>query len=92
VADDALPVLALDLAFRARDDASFRQMRDEVMRLTRFGADPLLLLPGEQFEGAGRVYHGRVEDRLAWSIITPLAAGSARTFGMPFLESPFASP
>jgi len=92
VADDAAPVLELALVFQARDDASFRQMRDEVMRLTRYGADPLLLLPGEQFEGAGRVYHGRVEDRLAWSIITPLATGSARSFGVPFLESPFASP
>lgn len=92
VPDDARPVVSLELTFRARDDGSFRQIRDEVMRLTRYGADPLLLLPGEQFEGAGRVYHGRVQDRLAWSIITPLATGSARSFAMPFLESPFAAP
>lgn len=92
VADDAPPVLELALAFRAKDDAAFRQIRSEIMRLTRFGADPLLLLPGEQFEGAGRVYHGRVEDRLAWDIITPLDTGSARSFAMPFLESPFAAP
>jgi hypothetical protein len=92
VADAARPVVSLELAFRARDDASFRQMRDEVMRLTRFGADPLLLLPRETFEGAGRVYHGRVEDTLSWSVITPTETGSARSFAMPFLESPFAAP
>ena len=92
VADDAHPVLALDMVFRARDDASFHQMRDEVMRLTRYGADPLLLLPGTRLDRAGRVYHGRVEDRIAWSIITPLDTGSARSFAMPFLESPFAAP
>jgi len=92
VPDSARPVTSLELVFRARDDASFRQVRDEIMRLTRFGADPILLLPDALFEGAGRVYHGRVEDRLAWSIITPTSTGSARSFGMPFLESPFASP
>jgi hypothetical protein len=92
IPDDASPVTSLEMVFRARDDASFRQMRDEVMRLTRYGADPLLLLPGERLDGAGRVYHGRVEGRLAWSTITPLETGAARSFAMPFLESPFAAP
>jgi hypothetical protein len=92
VPDDAGPVTSLEMVFRARDDASFRQMRNEVMRLTRYGADPLLLLPGQRLDGVDRVYHGRVEDRLAWSILTPLETGSAKSFAMPFVESPFAAP
>lgn len=93
VPDDARPSGELALQFRATTAAAFRQIRDEIARLTRFGADPLLLLPGEDFDGAGRVYHGRVEDRLAWSIVTRTAGGeSLRTFALPFRESPFASP
>ncbi len=92
LADDARPVHEFALSFRAATDAAFRQVRDEVMRLTRFGADPLVLMPGDLFEGTGRIYHGRIEDRLAWTIITPTAGGSARTFAVPFTESPFAAP
>jgi hypothetical protein len=90
VADAGRPVQDLNLAFRARDDASWRQLRDEVMRLTRYGADPLLLLPGSSVDGEDRPVHGRVGETLAWSIITPTATGSARTYAIPFVESPFA--
>jgi hypothetical protein len=92
VADEARPVQELSLAFRAPDGVSFRQIRDEIMRLTRFGAEPIVLFPQAEFDGAGRVYHGRVADELSWSIITPTATGDARSFGMPFTESPFAGP
>jgi hypothetical protein len=92
VPDDAREVTELDLQFKARNDAHYRQIRDEIARLTRFGADPLLLLPGPTFEGAGRVYHGRIEDKVAYSLISPVDGGSIRSFALPFTESPFASP
>lgn len=91
VPDTARAVTELDLEFRARNDAAYRQVRDEIARLTRFGADPLLLLPGEAFEGAGRVYHGRIEDKVVYSLVSPVDGGSLRTFALPFVESPFAS-
>jgi hypothetical protein len=93
VPDEARASTALALQFSAPTDAAFQQLRDEVSRLTRFGVDPLLLLPGEAFDGGGRVYHGRVEDRLAWSLVTRTAGGeSLRTFALPFTEDPFPSP
>lgn len=92
VPDEARPVVELELQFKARNDAAYQQIRDEIARLTRFGADPLLLLPGEAFEGAGRVYHGRIEDEVKYSLVSPVDGGSLRTFTLPFVESPFAAP
>jgi hypothetical protein len=91
VPDDARAVTSLDLAFLAPNDATFLQIRDEIVRLTRFGADPVLLVPGDRFEGIGRMYHGRIEDRVSWEV-EPVSTGSAWSFGMPFTESPFAAP
>lgn len=90
IPDGAVPSGDLSLQFSARTDAAFRQMRNEIARLTRFGVDPLLLLPGEAFDGAGRVYHGRVEDRLRWSIVTRTTGDeSLRNFALAFREDPF---
>lgn len=92
VPDAARAVAELDLEFRARSDAHYQQIRDEIARLTRFGAEPMLLLPGSAFEGAGRVYHGRIGDSVSYSLVTPTDGGSLRSFALPFVESPFASP
>ncbi len=92
VPDTAPPVLELELQFKARNDAHYRQIRDEIARLTRFGAEPFLLLPGATFEGAGRAYHGRIEDKVTYSLVSPVDGGSVRSFALPFTESPFASP
>jgi hypothetical protein len=81
----------LALQFQLGGDTEWRQLRDEVSRMTRAGADPLLLLPGEDWDGTGRVYHGRVEDRLAWQVITRTSEGSLRSVALPFHESPFPS-
>jgi hypothetical protein len=92
VAREAPPAVKLKLEFKARDDAAFRQVRDEIARLTRFGGEPLLLLPGERFDGEGKVYHGRIEETFSWSVVTPTQTGTVRTFTVPFAESPFAGP
>jgi hypothetical protein len=78
------------------DSAAYRQGRDEVARLTRFGEEPLLLLPSSGFEGAGRLYHGRLGQEVAYSRITPPDDGddaqSLRTFTWEFSESLLAAP
>lgn len=78
------------------DAAAYRQGRDEVARLTSFGEEPLLLLPSSGFEGAGRLYHGRLGQEVAYSRLTPPDAGddaqSLRTFTWEFSESPLAAP
>lgn len=77
------------------DSAAYRQGRDEVARLTSFGEEPLLLLPSSGFEGAGRVYHGRLGQEVAYSRLTPPDDGddaqSLRTFTWEFSESPLAA-
>jgi hypothetical protein len=92
IPDEAWPAAELDLEFKTRNDAHYRQIRGEIARLTRFGADPLLLLPGPAFEGTGRVYHGRIADKVTYSLVSPVDGGSLRSFALPFTESPFASP
>lgn len=93
VADTARPLTEISLSFRARNDASFEQIRDEIARLTRYGADPLVLLPGPTWDGGGRIYHGRIEDRMEWSVVTRTAGDeSLRYLALPFVESPFAGP
>ena len=64
----------------------------QVARLTRHGQEPMLLLPDASFEGAGRVYHGRLGDEVAYSRIAPGTTEAIRTFTWAFEESPFAAP
>lgn len=74
------------------DDAAYQQGRDEVARLTRHGEEPLLLLPSDSFEGAGRLYHGRLGQEVAYSRISPGTTDALRTFTWEFSESPLAAP
>jgi hypothetical protein len=73
------------------DDASYKQARDEVARLTRHGEEPLLLLTSDSFEGAGRVYHGRLGSEVAYSRISPGEDDALRSFTWEFEESPLAA-
>lgn len=94
LADEARAVTQLTLSFRTGVEASFGQVRAEVIRGTRSGADPLLLIPEAILDGSGRLYHGRIDGQtFAWNVETMTGTGLAfRTFGVPFSESPFASP
>jgi hypothetical protein len=68
--------------------------RDELLRLTRWGAEPVVLLPSAAFEGAGRLYHGRLGADVEWSRFTPLdgVTEAWRSWALPFAESPFVAP
>lgn len=90
VGEDDPPVAELALQFRTRSDAAYEQVRDEIARMTQFGKDPLLLLPSTRFEG-GRLFHGRIEDRVVYSRITPAEADPVRAFALPFHESPLST-
>lgn len=90
--EDAPHVTGLELQFKARTTAAYQQVRDEIARLTRFGAEPLMLLPGEGFEGAGRLYHGRIGEKVSFQRQTPDGDETLRTFALPFAESLFAAP
>ncbi len=74
------------------DEASYKQARDEVARLTGNGEEPLLLLTSDSFEGAGRLYHGRLGSEVTYSRISPGEADALRSFGWAFEESPLAAP
>lgn len=73
------------------DTASYEQARDQVARLTRNGEEPLLLLTSDSFEGAGKLYHGRLGTDVAYSRITPGDTDALRSFGWAFEESPLAA-
>lgn len=79
----------LQLAFKARSAAHMEQIRDEIARLTRHGAEPLLLLPGARLDSAGRIYHGRIGESVDYSAMVPDGTGAAWAFGLTFSESPF---
>ncbi len=81
----------LMLSFTFEHEA-YKQGRDEVARLTRFGVEPLLLIPTKSFEGAGRLYHGRIGQEVAYSRLSPGTDEALRSFTWEFAESPLAAP
>lgn len=89
IPDEARPTSEWSLPFRARSTAHADQIRDEIARLTRHGAEPLLVMPSSKVEG-GRVLHGRVGDGVAYQMISPSGADDfVVAFGLDFSESPF---
>ena len=80
----------IELLFKTTTEAAYRQVRDEIARLTRFGAEPLVLFPSEEFEG-GRFYHGRLGQRVSYSRQLPAGCDPLRAFALPFAESPFSA-
>jgi len=68
-------------------ESEYEQVRDEVCRGGKFGAEPMLLLPDAAFEGTGSIYHTRVSDAVQFGRI----GTTLRTFTLDFTESPFAA-
>lgn len=79
--------MMLNFAF---EHAAYVQARD-IARACMFGAEPILLLPTASFEGAGRIYHGRIDEKVSYSRISPgrsPGTDEIRQFGWRFVESP----
>jgi hypothetical protein len=79
------PNKGLKMNVRTFTDASFYQYRDTLTRGTRFGADPLLLLPPAGLEGAARLVHGRVGSAVGYKH----QEAGWREFTVSLMESPF---
>lgn len=67
------------------NQAAYEQSRDNILGATRNGADPMLLLPVEGFEGAGVLFHGRVGVKTTFA----RTGRNARTYEIELEESPF---
>ena len=81
------PTQKHQLSFITETEAGYVQTRDHMTRLTRFGFDPILLVP-DSFE-SGRPMHGRLGKEVAYQRIetTPTYVTS---YSLEFNESPFA--
>jgi len=90
LSDPGRPAAGLRLEM-STPEADYVRVRDEIMRLTRFGGEPMLLIPSAAFEG-GRFYHGRVGQEISYTRFTA-ADGTEhwRSFQLAFDESPFAA-
>lgn len=74
-------------------EAEYLVFREELTKLTRWGQEPMLLIPSAAFEGAGVLYHGRLGRQISYSRITAAEAPEAwRSWVFEFVESPFAAP
>lgn len=74
----------LSLQFKVPTDA-YEQVRDDFLRASLYGAEPVLLLPCDAVEGSDVVYHGRTDPKVSFSRTN----ANRRTFTIPFTESPF---
>ena len=91
IASEGLPPARLKLDW-AVPDTDYVRLRDELLRLTRFGGEPMLLVPSTAFEGA-RFYHGRLGQEVSYSRMTAAESTEAwRSLTVDFQESPMASP
>lgn len=91
LSDEGDPTAALRLEFKVPED-DYTRARDELARLTHFGAEPMLLIPSTNFEGS-RFYHGRLGQEVAYSRMTAAESDEAwRAFTLEFQESPLAGP
>jgi len=87
LSDQRLPAEAISMGIRTFTDAAFAQYKNEIQRGTRFGADPILLLPDAALEGSGRVIFGRIGQEISY---THKEAGF-RSFTIEFKESPLSN-
>jgi hypothetical protein len=86
LSDQRLPAQKLMLTLKTTGDAPYEQYRSELTRGTKFGKDPMLLIPEDDFDGDDRVIHGRVGQVVAYSVTNK----GWRSFSIEFAESPFA--
>lgn len=81
------PASRMQMKFKINNEASYVQTRDEFTRGTKFGAEPLLFLPDSTFEGSGRLFHGRVENKMSYVRVY----NDWREFQLNFGESPLSA-
>jgi len=86
LSDQFIPAQAYTLALRTITDQQYEEWKNTVTRATRFGVDPLLLLPDSNFEGSTRAIHGRVGAVISYTVQRP----GFRSFTIEYAESPFA--
>lgn len=87
LSDQRLPAEAISLKIRTFTEASFAQYKNEIQRGTRFGADPILLLPDAALEGSGRVIFGRIGQEISYSHQDT----TFKSFTVEFKESPLSN-
>lgn len=79
------PLRAFKMRFKTTSDSQYEDARDSFLRASRFGADPILLVPVDALEGAGTIWHGRVGPETTYARIN----NTKRTFEITMRESPF---
>jgi hypothetical protein len=87
LSDQRLPAEAISLKIRTFTAEAFAQYKNELQRGTRFGADPVLLLPDAALEGSGRVIFGRIGQEISYSH----QETTFKSFTVDFRESPLSN-
>ena len=85
LSDMRIPARSIGMKVRTFTDAAFTQYRDQLTRGTRFGAEPLLLVPPLELEGIALPVHGRVGPVTGYKN----AEAGWREFTVNLMESPF---
>jgi hypothetical protein len=86
VSDLKFPVSYSRLKVRTFTDAQHIQYRNEITRGTRFGADPIVVVPPDELQGSGRLIHARV----GAVVQTKHRDQTWREFDVDLMESPMA--
>ncbi|HUW55448.1 MAG TPA: hypothetical protein VMZ92_02360 [Planctomycetota bacterium] len=86
LSDQKNPAQRMALKVKTTGDAAYEEWRNIVTRGSRFGVDPLLLIPPDALDGASRILHGRLGATVGYT----LPNAGWRTFTVEFSESPFA--
>ena len=71
-----LPQRRLNLTFLAESYAQRDELRDEFIRASKYGAEPIVIIPDENDE---LVIHGRVPNRLTWRRLPGQSGGDHET-------------
>lgn len=79
------PTRAFKMRFKTTNDSQYEDARDAFLRASRFGADPVILVPVEALEGVGVIWHGRVGPEVTYA----RTSLTKRTFEISLRESPF---
>lgn len=79
------PTRAFKMRFKTTNDSQYEDARDSFLRASRYGADPVILVPVDQLEGAGTLWHGRVGPETTFARV----GLTRRTFEITLRESPF---
>jgi len=85
LSDLRVPNRAVDLKVRTFTDASFYEYRDTLTRGSRFGVDPILVVPPAGLTGVAKPIHGRIGPVMGYKH----QESGWREFDIKMLESPF---